>query len=220
MKKLLAFLAFAALAIPAQAHFIWLVPQKDGTVQMVFSDSLDPDANVPISKVAHTTIAARSAGNKLTPKKTEAKDHFLFTFPSKPPIEVVGTCIYGIPSKKGDPYLLMYYAKTSALPEGWKAPPLAIYQTKPGLYQVLWNEKADPAIELTAVFPNEDSRELKRQPNGLFALGDIPAGTKGYIGLRAKYVEKKAGERDGKKYNEVRHYSTWTLPVPTQMKGK
>ena len=45
-----------------RAHFIWLVPEGDNTAAalMIFSDTLEPDGNVPVKKIAHTKLFARA----------------------------------------------------------------------------------------------------------------------------------------------------------------
>ena len=53
--------------------------------------------------------------------------------------------------------------------------------------------------------------ELKTDKEGLFAM-ERPVKS-GIYGIRARYVEKKDGELDGKKYKEVRHYATFTFPI-------
>lgn len=66
MKRIvLAVAAVVALAAVAEAHFVCIVPTKDGKgVQVVFSDDLGPDKSVPISKVAGTKLTLRAGGKK------------------------------------------------------------------------------------------------------------------------------------------------------------
>ena len=222
MHRWFAVLTILALAAPAPAHFIWIVPGKvPVTAQMVFSDELGPDANVPITKIAQTEVFVRIAGKPVEFKKTEEKDHYhIVARPSPlPPVEFGAVCKYGVLSKKGDPYLLMYYAKATVggawkegkPAKGWDKLPLEILEDKAWTFHVLFHGKTVADVELTAIVPGEqDPRVLKRHDDGTFHLGAIPA-VAGMIGLRAKYIEKKAGEVDGKKYAEIRHYSTWTF---------
>ena len=220
MKRILALFTVLALAVPAQAHFIWLAPQKNGSVQMVFSDSLEPDANVPITKIAQAQVFARDAKGTLDVKKTEAKDHYLLEASSKlDGHEVGGVCVYGVLAKKGDPYLLNYYAKTSIgrrakadkVPAGWSKLPLEILELAPGKFVVHYQGKPASEVELIALLPGDESRELTQKKDGSFDLGKVPAA--GWIGMRARYIEKKEGELKGAKYKEIKHYSTWTFEV-------
>ena len=51
-------LLLAWAALPARAHFIWIVPDgTDGTkAKVIFSDSLEPDEGVPVEKIAASGI--------------------------------------------------------------------------------------------------------------------------------------------------------------------
>ena len=62
-----------------------------------------------------------------------------------------------------------------------------------------------------------DKAERKTDAAGEFEL-EPKAG--GLFGVRAKYVEAKAGEHDGKKYKEVRHYATFTFHVRRGLSSK
>src|SRR5688500_3127518 len=111
MRRLLSLGLLLALAVPARAHFLWLLPDNQGQVKMVFSDELAPDKNVAVTKVAKTKLFGRDAdGKAFDVKAEEDKHHYRLTFPVKAPAVVGGACEYGVLAKKGDPYLLMYYA--------------------------------------------------------------------------------------------------------------
>lgn len=220
MKKLFAmFLTFAVVS-PAAAHFIWLVPTPNaGEALMVFSDALEPDANVPISKIAQTKMYARSANGSADGKRLEQKDSYLYRSNGKQPLEVAAVCEYGVLNKKGATYLLCYYAKTILGDDlktghGWNQLPLEIVRTKtPGTFAVLWQGKPATNAEVTLMLPDEETRDIKLNKEGRFELGEIKGSPTSKIGLRAKLIEVKTGELAGKKYDEVRHYSTWTLEV-------
>jgi hypothetical protein len=220
VKKLLPVLLMLVIASPVTAHFIWLVPTPNANeALMIFSDSLEPDANVAITKIAQTKMYARGASGKADGKLMEQKDSFLYRATGQQPLEVAGVCEYGVLDKKGAKYLLCYYAKTilgddGKLGHGWDTLPLEIVRTKtPGTFAVLWQGKPAAKAEVTLLMPDEDTRDIKLNAEGQFQLGEIKGGASSKIGLRAKLIEAKAGELAGKKYDEVRHYSTWTLEL-------
>src|SRR5687767_2314067 len=101
MKRFLSLLVLFALAAPARAHFIYLLPDKDkNTAQLVFSDELAPDTAVPITKVQQTKVFARDASGKEVPvKMTQAKDHYALTAEGQAPLAIGGVCKYGVLSK-------------------------------------------------------------------------------------------------------------------------
>jgi len=222
MKKLLVMSILFAVASPAAAHFIWLVPTPNAAeALMVFSDSLEPDANVPINKIAQTKMFARTATGAAEGKLVEQKDSYVYRITGKQPLEVAGVCEYGVLDKKGQKYLLAYYAKTilgedskTPMGYGWDKLPLEVVRTKtPGTFAVLWHGKPAARAEVTLLLPDEETREIKLNAESQFQLGEIKGSTGSKIGLRAKLIEAKAGEVAGKKYDEVRHYSTWVLEL-------
>ncbi|GEM_PF-378230 len=225
MQRSLTMLVLLVAALPARAHFIWLVPYDGAQAKLIFSDSLEPDANVPITKVAATTLRARAAdGKPVTAPKTEAKDHYLVTVPATGPIELTGICTYGVLAKKGDPFLLQYSARTyvGGVIHGQTNDQLVLQivplKEKAGAFRVLWQGKPAAGVEVVALLPGEDSVNLKTDANGFVALPSVPKN--GLVGLRAKFVEAKAGELDGKTYQEVRHYATLTVTVAATTAAK
>src|SRR5438128_2485816 len=114
-----AFLVLAAAAVPAQAHFVFLVPSgQDVTpnrVTMIFSDNLKPDPNpMLLKKIAQTELFARPATGKMEPvKHTEGKDVINVAVPAENMHVVAGICKYGVIKRgEGEPFLLNYYPKT------------------------------------------------------------------------------------------------------------
>jgi hypothetical protein len=220
MQKSFAVFALLACTAVAPAHFVFLVPKDAQTVTIVFSDSLAPDENVPIGKIAATQLHARAAdGSAVEGKRTEAKDHYLFTVQGKPPVEVGGTCVYGVLAKKGDPYLLVYHPKTilgdisksPAIGKGWDKLPVEIIRVEGDRFGVLVHGKAAPAdLEVSAIVPGkDDNATYKTDGKGQFVVADLPKS--GVLALRVRHIEAKKGEHDGKTYQEVRHYATLTL---------
>lgn len=233
MKRILAVLAFLAAALPAQAHFIWLLPPKDQSgnqVQMVFSDTLAPDANVPIAKIEKTKLFGRTSKGETVPvKMKEGKDFYEIIAETKgdPLFMVAGTCQYGVISKgKGDPFLLVYHPKTLLLQnfaretKKWLSEtnsqlPLEIVPVeadKPTC-RVYWNGKPAAGVEVTLIVPGVEKKiELKTGDDGnVVVMGDRDQKSPGYVGVLAKMVEPKMGKLDDKEYKEIRHYATLTI---------
>lgn len=210
IRMFLAFFVFASTAVPVSAHFIWLAPQSDGTILMVFSDSLEPDKNVPIAKIAATKLHARPAAEVV---RTETKENaFRIELRGKHAVAVGGTCEYGVLAKKGsEPFLLLYHPRTLLGKAGEADPhlPLQIVPTGSASFRVLWRGTGAPHAEFVAMnAAGEKIEETKTDAEGHAKLAKAPPA--GWIGLRAKHSEAKEGEKDGKTYKEIRHYATLT----------
>ncbi|MBY0524784.1 MAG: DUF3386 family protein [Gemmataceae bacterium] len=224
MKRLLFTLVLAAIAVPtARAHFIWIVPEKDGTAKVVFSDSLEPDDPKLLAKIGKTACYARDAEGQASPIKwKDGKDAYLLTAPGKGPQLLGGVCAYGVIQRgQTEPFLLNYYATAlvGAPTAGraghkfyapWDTMPLQIVPSHGG-YTVLWQGKPLADAEVTAILPGKEKPAVaKTNDKGQITL--TPEGN-GLCGLRVRHTEKKEGKLDDKEYKEVRHYATFVFAL-------
>jgi hypothetical protein len=219
-----------ALAVPAPAHFVWIVPApaKDKvTARVIFSDTLRPDSPDLLKKIAHAKLFVRNPSGEATAvKHTADKGALVVTVPPGPHA-VLAICRYGVITRGGEPFLLNYYAKTftgldakGARPgdfthKTWDSFPLEVVpmRTKGGpAVRVLWHGKPLAGAEIVLLVPGKDEGvERTSDKEGLVKLegGDKP----GMYGVRARHVEKKEGKHEGKAYRSVRHYATLTWAV-------
>lgn len=216
MKRCFVSLMVLALTAPlARAHFIWIVPEKEGTnAQVIFSDTLQPDDAKLLEKIAKTEVLVRGADGKTTAVKwTEGKDAYIVKA-EKGAQGVAAVCHYGVTQRgKTDPFLLNYYARCafpaggeSAADKPWDELPLQIIHQGGPRFQVLWQGKPLADAEVAILGPGaEKAEDAKTDAKGLFELKEVKAGQ---YGLRARHLEAKEGELDKKAYKEVRHYST------------
>lgn len=231
MKRWLAVMALFLLALPAQAHFIWLLPPKDRdgtTAQMVFSDSLAPDAKVPIGNIKQTKLFSQVGNASKAPvKMKEDKGHFQIIpeINGEGMVLVGGVCEYGVIQKaKSEPFLLMYYPKAiwftgktredSAWSyEGDKEMRLEIVGVpKQKALKVLWEGKPAANLEVDLIVPGYDEKvELKTDENGQVDVAKYPPKVSGYAGMLAKKIENKAGKFKDKSYKAIHHYATLTV---------
>src|SRR5262245_31221402 len=111
MKRcVLSLLLVALAAVPAPAHFIWIVPDgADATrAKVVFSDTLGPDDAVDVEKIAATKLYLRDGEGKVASLGWTKGEHaYLVNVPGKGPAVVGGVCAYGV-LQRGDskPFLL------------------------------------------------------------------------------------------------------------------
>jgi hypothetical protein len=218
-------LLLVVAALPARAHFVWIVPDQAGAL-VVFSDNLLPDANVPVTKIAGTELFIIGEGGKATAlKAAQEKNAYRVAAPAKgQPAVIGGVCRYGVVQKgKAEPFLLVYCAKglvggtLKDAPEGFVQPtprlPLEIVLIEgKGKARLLWQGKPLAGAEVAVLPPGEaEPTEGKTDKNGTFMLATPKVA--GVYAIRARHVEPKEGDHDGKKYKEVRYYSTLTFAM-------
>jgi hypothetical protein len=224
-------LLLVAFALPARAHFVWIVPDKSGAL-VVFSDTPQPDAKVPVSKIAGTELFLIGESDTTTVvKPTREKDAFRVQAPGKgQPAVLAGLCRYGVVQKgKAEPFLLVYCARAllGATPQNAPAAfgqpsgrlPLNIVLIEgKAKARVLWQGKPLAGAEVAVLPPGQaEPTEGKTDDAGTFALPRPQAG--GVYALRARHVEAKEGVEGEKKYKEVRYYSTLTFTVRAAATG-
>jgi hypothetical protein len=237
MTRWCALLLVAAIATPARAHFIWLVPDAfeptGTTVRVIFSESLEPDSPDLLKLVDHTELFRCTGDGQptLVEVARDRKGSRFLVLEGKGPWEVAGVCRYGVVRRGQDePFLLMYYPKTyvrrlseQELPHcrGKGAERLALEITpvgkERGTFVVTWHGKPLSGAEVAVVPLGETTaRQMKADEQGRFT---IPGAKTGIYGLRARHVEDRSGEEGGKKYHEVRHYATLVLELGAAATG-
>ena len=217
---LLAAAATLALAVSASAHFVFVVPAKDAkTIRVVMSEDLDPDADVPVDKIAATRLTVLTADGKTAPvAHSKSANTLTATLPADARL-VYGTCAYGV-MKKGDakPYLLAYHPKEilagcdeTAATRGTAAPAEIVPVGTSGktAFLVLAAGKPVTDAEITVLLPDGTKEKAKTDASGKTK----PFAATGRYGAWAKVNEIKSGESDGQKYDEIRHYATVVVDV-------
>ena len=200
----------------AQGHFPFIVPDSTGTAaKVVFSDSLEPDTNVNIEKLANTKLTLRDSGGKESALEWKKGDGFYsVNVPGTGTRVVSGVTEYGV-LQKGDakPFKLTYYPKavfgTATAKEatiGEKMPLEVVATGGAGKlkFQVLKAGKPLADAEVSVMTPNSSKKDVKTDKDGFTPEFDGA----GRYGVNAKLIEAKPGEHAGKKYDEARHYAT------------
>lgn len=220
----LAVMAMANAA--AHAHFPWIVltPQEHPTrASVYFGETAAPDDPELLDKIAKSDVYFLS-GFRGEPKKvdlTKADDALVAEVgEGQTPTAAALQIEYGVISRGGQSFLLKYYAKSypSVLPGTWRELaksdilPFEITPRADGPQTVLhvtWQGKPAAAAEVTVWGPG-----LKEDIKGVTDdAGDFRCelADNGLYSIRAKLVEKSAGEREGQKFEEIRHYTTLSL---------
>ncbi len=215
---LLSLLASAAAVATGFAHFVYLVPAKDGqTVTVVFSDSLDPDENVAIDKIASLKLTARVGGTD-TPVECKTGKHELTAALAADAKVAFGTVTYGLSTRGDKPSLLVYHPKAvragatgKEATVGEKAAVEVVPVSADGKtrFRLLAGGKPVADAEGSVLLPDGKKEKLTTDADGFTAAF---AGA-GRYAVWLRHTEAKAGEADGKKYDEVKHYATLVADV-------
>src|SRR4051794_8531625 len=82
----------------ARGHFPFVVPDDKGqSAKVVFSDTLEPDENVSVEKIANTKLTLRDAAGKESPLEWKKGDSFYaVNVPGAGDRVVYGVTDYGV----------------------------------------------------------------------------------------------------------------------------
>jgi uncharacterized GH25 family protein len=221
MKRTFAVVGLLVLAGSAPAHFVYIVPDPadPAKVRVVFSDSLEPDKNVNIEKIADTKLTLYAGGREtaLTMAVDKDKGFAQLNAAGDGPRVIAGETDYGV-FQRGDakPAWLTYYPKAilGGIPPqdkatiGEKLPVEIVPVTADGKLRFLALAKGKPLAnaELTVSVPGEEkAEEVKADGQGVSAKGfDKP----GVYAVRFKQTDATAGTHKGMKYEQVTRYAT------------
>jgi uncharacterized GH25 family protein len=206
-------------AAVAQAHFPFVVPDAKGeSAKVVFSDTLEPDENVNVEKIASTKLTLRDATGKESALDWKKGDAFYaVNVPGTGDRVIYGVTDYGV-LQKGDekPFKLAYFPKAvignaAAKPVGEKLALEVVAEGGSGKvrFRVLAAGKPLAESEVTVMLPGGTKKAVKTDKDGYTPSFDGA----GRYGAVAKQTETKSGEHAGKKYDEIRNYATLVCDV-------
>jgi uncharacterized GH25 family protein len=217
-RLLLSVAAVAAFAAAASAHMVYVVPAADNqSVTVVFSDSLAPDEKVKMDKVAGLKLVARIDGTD-SPVECTTGDHSFTAKLTKTPAVAYGTAVYGLLSKAEKPTLLVYHpkavfagadAKAATVGEAAALEVVPVTEAGKTRFRLLAKGKPVADAEGSVMRPDGSKEKVKTDADGYTTAFDQTGRYAAYL----KLTEAKAGEHDGKKYEEVRHYATLVADV-------
>ncbi|MCU0705304.1 MAG: DUF4198 domain-containing protein [Fimbriiglobus sp.] len=221
MKKfLLAAVAGVFAVASGFAHMVMVVPTKDSkAVTVVFSDSLEPDENVPIDKIAALKLRAVTGGKLMDVEHKVDRNALTATLPADATV-VFGTVTYGL-FGKDQPALLVYHPKAvlggatgKAATAGEKAVAELVPVADGGKMKFQFLVGGKPAAEADAsvTLPDGKKEKVKTDKDGFTPAFD----SAGRYALSVKHVETKPGEMGGKKYDQVMHYATLVADTPAK----
>jgi hypothetical protein len=206
-----------ALAPLASAHFLWqrIEPGARPRVALTFGENPD--------EATSATLLARLTGARAWDQKGNAIElasetsQLAATLAGEATV-VAGSRTWGVVDKTGDgtgAFFLEYYSKAAASVADSAASmklPLEVFAKREGSQVIATVRRGDAAQANTTVYVySPTSEEVAEYTTDASGTIRFEASAVGLYGLRARWIEPRAGESDGKKFGEVRHYSTLTF---------
>lgn len=223
---ILSLVVLAASSVPALAHFPWVVltpDERPTQASVYFGESAGPDDPELLDKIAHSQVHLL-AGFRGEPRKLELTKSDDALVAALGDGVNGGTAVlsldYGVISRGGASFMLKYYGKaySSKLPGSWRAvdkAELLPFEITPKLdgsqlvLHVTWQGKPAAGAEVNVEGPGlNDNLTGTTNDAGEYRC-ELPES--GLFSIRARMIEKTAGEHDGQKFEEARHYTTLSL---------
>ncbi len=222
MKRLLlTAVCVVAMAGPALAHFVWIVPSAGGVNALLFlSEHLEPDEQVEVKLIAGATLKTRRPdGQETALTLASAGAHaFSVALPDGGPRLIHGVADLGVQTRGSTPHVLIYYPKAIVGDDDapWTrvgdsaAVELVPVRDADGVrLRLLAHGKPHPNAEVKILGPNDLDFITTTDAEGLTKVLTAT----GRYGAWARHWEKAPGERDGRTYDEVRRYATLVFDV-------
>jgi len=219
--------AVLTMGTAAYAHFGFVVPHAGArTADLIISEVLTPEAGVGIDVIKTTRLFIRDIEGKDTPlATTKFGNVFRIDLPGKGNRIIHGMADLGISpnARAPKPYLLLYYPKTLIGPLlgekatlGGDTPVELVPEGEPGKTTLLLLSKGKPLpdSEVTLVLPGGEQKKVRTD-----STGHTPVISQtGRLAAWARFWEPSSGDREGKPYEQLRHYAMLVFdsyPKPT-----
>ncbi|VTS00273.1 DUF4198 domain-containing protein [Tuwongella immobilis] len=216
--RIAALLGVLLLTAPLMGHFVYIVPASNESVKVIFSDSMEPDTNVSIEKIAASKVMIAQAGKLKPAEWTLKKDegYYEVQVPGDGSRVVLANTDYGVFQRgTNQPIRLQYHSRTilgplpapEELTFAKEQPLELIPQVVEGklTFRALLNGKPLAKAEYAVMAP-ESERALAQTTDAQGFTAKFEKG--GTYSARVLFVDAKPGEFQGKAYNELRHYAT------------
>jgi hypothetical protein len=210
----------------ARAHFVFVLPDEEGTqARVILSETLELDENVDPALVDGVKLVTRDgAGAEGALTLARDGETRLVKLPEKTRGAIHGTLTHGIMKHGPKPFLVVYHPKAclgypfgSAGRIGAESPAEIVPAGHPGAVRFQLLARGEPVAEakMIVLLPNGKQQEVVTDAKGhtpVFAAA-------GRYGAWARHVVAKPGEHSGEAYVEERHYPTLVLDVPVGHSG-
>lgn len=217
------------LAGPARAHFLFvrILPPAEGgrAAEVYFSEKADAGDPRYIDKVAGTRLWLQSAtGEPQELAVTKGADRLRAHLPIHGSAAVFGILDYGVLARPAQtPFLLRHYPKACAGTTEelnalkWRGQErfefVPRFERDRVVLTLLHDGRPQPNVKVNTIDINLVGDELTTDERGEIAFAPPSAGT---YSVYAPHVDKTAGDKDGKHYDEIREFATLTFTWPLE----
>lgn len=221
LRRLSLLLTLAYAASTTRAHFPFVVPDPGATTaQMIFSETLVPEAEVDVNRIADARLHLRAADGKDVPLKLSKGEH-LYTLdtPGKGTRVIRGVVDLGVMQfGKSPTNHLVYHPKTilgdafDPKTVGQGDAPVEIVPVKAANgFKLRVVAKGDSVGKkaIRVITPDGTQDDYDLDADGLTERFDQP----GRYAAWARHWVAKPGELAGKSYEQKRHYATIVFDV-------
>ena len=225
----LSFTLLLALALQAQAHFVWVAAVNGSAgqpeVHVWFSELAEPDSAELLDKITAVKVWSRSLQAKpeflKVTKRVEGTGGALIGSLTSATSALSAHINYGVLDRGDQKFLLQYHAKylDGAAP-AFKALArdeqlqfdIVPQQTAKGYtFDVLFAGRPAAASTVVILDPSGTQIDATTDEAGRFSIENTKPGL---YSIRAKWVVKESGKLGDQDYPQVNHYSTLALRVP------
>jgi N-acetylneuraminic acid mutarotase len=218
--------ACVGAADAARAHFIFIVPDDEGTqARVILSETLEVDENVDPALVDGVKLVTRDgSGAEGALAVVRDGETRLVKLPAKTRGAIHGTLTHGVMKHGPKPFLVVYHPKAclgypfgSAARIGAESPAEIVPAGHPGAVRFQLLARGEPVADakLVVLLPDEKQQEVVTDAQGHTPVFDAA----GRYGAWARHVVAKPGEHAGEAYVEERHYPTLVMDVPAGHRG-
>jgi hypothetical protein len=218
-------------ASPIQAHFLFvrILPPAEGgrAAEVYFSELAEAGDPRFVNKIAKTELwLQQTPGRFVALKVHKAADRLRAWLPEEGANVVVGRCVYGVLARpRQTPFLLRHFPKALAgsaaelnKMQSYGKLPLEIvatFEDRGVRLTALKDGKPVPKAQFVTVDAHLANVQLTADEEGR-AMWRPPAA--GVYSIYTRDTRKKAGESNGKKYEEIRDFATVAFTWPLERK--
>lgn len=207
----LASVLLAASTKISRAHFVFVVPGKGGEATVLMSETLKPEDEVNVAIIKGTKLSVKTADGTVPLALRKGSDNaYHVVVPGSGKRVLHGSLDLGVTQRGEVPNVLRYYPKTvlgaaDGVTIGDLPVEIVVVKAGEGIkLKVLGDGKPQSNSEVTIILPDGSQEIARTDKDGL-----TETYTKsGRYGAWARFWEDTPGERDGKKYAQVRSYAT------------